>query len=92
MAPNPDVLQLRLGALVTLVLTYDRQEDETTISVVEQGVVAKRTSVTFPGDQNPRIAKFLQHATPQRRSRVTDDPVVEIDPAEEITRPEKVGK
>jgi hypothetical protein len=88
MPPNPDVLQIRLGALVTLVVVRDRENQEITVSIHEQGVVARRTSVTFPGDQGPRVGKFIAQAFHTERSRVTDDFPVEINPGDEITRPE----
>jgi len=92
-ASDPNVLQIRWGANVTLVLVRDRELREYKFVFLERGVITRRTEAAIPEDQHERVAKFL--AVPlyaQRQvSIITDDrPFVPApgNPDDDITKPE----
>lgn len=91
---DPDVLQIRLGANATLVIIRVRDPDARgyQLALVRGGAITERVSVLIPEDQHERVAKFLAVPFYVPKSRITDDFPVEINPSEEVTRPEKVGK
>lgn len=59
MPPDPNVLQIRIGALVSLVIVRDRDAQEYKIVIAEHGLCDRRTSIPLPEDQAVRVAKFL---------------------------------
>jgi hypothetical protein len=59
MPPDPNVLQIRIGALVSLVIVRDRDAQEYKIVIAEHGLCDRRVGVPLPEDQAVRVAKFL---------------------------------
>lgn len=92
MPPNPDILQIRLGAQVTLVLVRDRVAQEYKLVLQERGIVSRRTEVAIPEGIQERIVKFLQVPVYAPRHVITDDAIPEaiIEDDGDITAPEIV--
>lgn len=89
-APNPDVLQIRLGALVTLVFVRDREAREYKIVIQHHGLVDQRTSVPVPEQDHKRVADFLAVPLyPKRRTITDEEPFVPPSSSDdETTKPE----
>lgn len=89
MPPNPDVLQIRLGALVTLVFVRDREAREYKIVIQHHGLVDQRTSVPIAEQDHARVAAFLAVPLYPKRKTITDEePFVPPSPDDETTKPE----
>lgn len=88
--PNPDVLQIRLGALVTLVFVRDREAREYKIVIQHHGLVDQRTSVPVPEQDHKRVADFLAVPLYPKRKTITDEePFVPPSSSDdETTKPE----
>ena len=56
---SPNTLQVRLGALASVQIIHDLEESAFLFTIVENGVVQRRTVVRIEKDQALKIASFL---------------------------------